>query len=64
MRRTKLVALAMGATALVSGPVAAAPAQAATTHPCDYAFTDPFGTPCYIAVGVYCWVFPTQTICH
>lgn len=62
MKRTKLIALAVGATAVLAGPFAA-PAAAAESHPCDV-FADPYSQVCAIPYRVYCKIFPTQTICH
>ncbi|MFN2588419.1 MAG: hypothetical protein ABR613_09940 [Actinomycetota bacterium] len=64
MIRTKLVAVAIAAVALVGGPVGAAPAAAEAGHPCEQLFTDPWAGICYVPIRVYCWIFPTQTICH
>ncbi len=61
MKKTKLVALTVAALAVLAGPVAA-PAQAAASHPCQI-FADPYDTPCQLAIEVYCWIFPDQTIC-
>lgn len=61
--RTKLAAVAVAATALAAGPLTAAPAAASETHVCEV-FADPYATVCALPLRVYCWIFPTQTICH
>jgi hypothetical protein len=63
MIRTKIAAVTFAATALAAGPIAAAPAAAEETHVCAV-FADPYATVCALPFKVYCWIFPTQTICH
>ena len=62
MKRTKLIALTIGALAVFAGPMAT-PSNAAESHPCQV-FADPYATVCAIPIKVYCLIFPGQLICH